>query len=147
VSDQPQRAFSTEFKERLVQRIEAGERLAAVAEEMGVRRKLLYEWRAAYRALGAAGLNRKRGRKPGWKARAGSSPGRASPDTPSGPDGAPAAARPGDELAQAKARIGELERVIGRQQVDLDFFQRALRLMDATPPSAIAPTSTRSSKR
>lgn len=140
MSDQPQRAFSTPFKERVVQRLEAGERLSALADEMGVRRKLLYEWRAAYRALGAAGLNRKRGPKPGGKKASGSSPGRASSDAPS-------STRPGDELARAKARIAELERTIGRQQVDLDFFRRALRLMDATPPSGAAPSSTRSSKR
>jgi len=146
MSDQPQRAFSTEFKERIVLRLEAGARLGAVADELGIRRKLLYEWRDAHRRLGVAGLNRKRGPKPGSKG-SGSSPGRASPGLPSGPDSAPAAARPGDELAQAKARIAELERTIGRQQVDLDFFRRALRLTDAAPPSGIAPTSTRSSKR
>jgi transposase len=152
VSRQVQRSFSTEFKSGVVQRIEAGERLGAVAIELGIRRKLLYEWRAAYRALGASGLNRKRGPKAGGKA-ARSSPGRASSDAPSVPDFAPSSARPGDErgqgrdLAEAKARIAELERVIGRQQVDLDFFRQALRLMDATPPGAIATSSTRSSKR
>jgi transposase len=127
VSKQVQRAFSTEFKSSVIQRIEAGERLAAVAVELGIRRKLLYEWRAAYRTLGAAGLNRKRGPKAGARKAAGSAEAR--------------------ELAEAKARIGELERVIGRQQVDLDFFREALRLMDATPPSGIAAKSTRSSKR
>ena len=157
MSKQVQRAFSTEFKSSATQRIEAGERLGAVAAELGIRRKLLYEWRAAYRALGAAGLNRKRGPKPGGRRAAGkaagSSPGRASSAAPSVPDVAPSSARPGDEqaqareLAEAKARIGELERVIGRQQVDLDFFRKALRLMDATPPSDIATNSTRSSKR
>ncbi len=108
MSKQPQRAFSTEFKERVVQRIAAGERLAAVAAEFGVRRKLLYEWRDAYRALGAAGFNRKRGPKPGG-----------------GEAGA------AQELADARARIAELEREIGRQQVDLDFFREALRLLRA----------------
>ncbi len=54
-----QRSFSTEFKCGVVQRIEAGERLAAVADELGIRRKLLYEWRDAFRAHGAVGLNRK----------------------------------------------------------------------------------------
>jgi transposase-like protein len=145
MSNQPQRAFSTAFKEQVVLRLRAGERLAAVADELGIRRKLLYEWRHAYRKHGVAGLNRKRGPKPGSKG-SGSPPGRASPGAPSGPDSAPAAARPGGELAQAKARIAELERVIGRQQVDLDFFRRALRLMDAAPQSGIAPTSTRRSK-
>jgi transposase len=146
VSHPVQRSFSTEFKARVVQRIEAGERLSAVAEELGIRRKLLYEWRAAYRVLGAAGLNRKRGPKAGGGKATGSSPGRASSAALSVPAIAPSSARPGDELAQAK-RIAELERVIGRQQVDLDFFREALRLMDATPPSGIATKSTRSSKR
>jgi transposase len=67
MSDQPQRAFSTTFKESVVLRLRAGERLAAVADELGVRRKLLYEWRHAYRKQGVAGLNRKRGPKPGGK--------------------------------------------------------------------------------
>jgi transposase len=147
VSHPVQRSFSTEFKARVVQRIEAGERLAAVADELGVRRKLLYEWRAAYRALGAAGLNRKRGPKAGGGKAAGSSPGRASSAALAVPAGAPSSARPGDELSEAKARIAELERVIGRQQVDIDFFREALRLMDVTPPSGIATKSTRSSKR
>ena len=96
MSDQPQRVFSTEFKERIVLRLDAGERLAAVADELGVRRKLLYEWRHAYRRLGVAGLNRKRGPKPGGKG-SGWSPGRASPGLPSGPDSKPGDARPGDE--------------------------------------------------
>jgi transposase len=153
VSKQPQRAFSTEFKERVVQRIAAGERLAAVAAEFGVRRKLLYEWRDAYRALGAAGFNRKRGPKPGGGEAGRSSPGRAPSDAPPSPGAASSSARPGDErsaaqeLADARARIAELERVIGRQQVDLDFFREALRLMDAALPSAIATNSTRSSQR
>jgi transposase len=146
VSHPVQRSFSTEYKAGVVQRIEAGERLSAVAEELGIRRKLLYEWRAAYRALGSAGLNRKRGPKACGGKAAGSSPGRASSAALSVPAIAPSSARPGDELVQAK-RIAELERVIGRQQVDLDFFREALRLMDATPPSGIATNSTRSSKR
>ena len=72
MSPQGMRAFSTEFKETVVLRLEAGDRIASVAEELKIRRKLLYEWRAAYRRLGAAGLNRKRGPKPGGA--------RASPD-------------------------------------------------------------------
>ena len=78
MSGQAQRAFSTEFKERAVLRLEAGERLAALADELGIRRKLLYEWRRGYRQQGIAGLNRKRGPKPGGKGSP-SPPGRASP--------------------------------------------------------------------
>ena len=53
--------LSTEEKVALVQRIASGENVAALARETGIRRKSLYQWRAAYLALGAAGLNRKRG--------------------------------------------------------------------------------------
>jgi len=131
MSQQGMRTFSTEFKQAVVVRLEAGERIAAVAEELKIRRKLLYEWRAAYRKLGAAGLNRKRGRKPGGA--------RASPDA--GP------ATPLSDLARAQARIAELERKIGKQQMDLDFFREALRLIDARDRSSRATPSTRSLKK
>ena len=105
MSHQCMRIFSTAFKESAVLRLGTGERLAEVARELGIARKLLYEWRAAYRKLGLSGLNRRRGPKP-------------------------------SELARAQARIAELERKIGRQQVDLDFFHEALRLIDARDPSS-----------
>ena len=130
MSNRTPRIFTTEFKERAVLRLEAGEQFSALAAELGVRRKLLYEWCKAYRGQGAAGLNRKRGPKPGGR--------RSRPP--------PERATPADPLAQAQARVAELERLVGRQQVDLDFFRRALRLTDADSPSGTAPTSTRSSK-
>ena len=64
MSQQAMRVFSTAFKESAVLRLGAGERLAEVARELGIARKLLYEWRAAYRGFGLAGLNRRRGSKP-----------------------------------------------------------------------------------
>ena len=67
MSNQPARVFTATFKESLMLRLKAGERLAAIAKATGVRRKLLYEWRTAWRTSGIAGLNRKRGPKPGWK--------------------------------------------------------------------------------
>jgi transposase-like protein len=140
------RYFSKEFKERIVLRLEGGEKIAALAEETGINRKLLYEWREAYRALGAAGFNRKRGPKPGWKERR-AAEGRAAGASPPSSDAAAPAARPSDELRKAEARIAELERVIGRQQADLHFFREALRLWDATDPNGGAPISTRSSKK
>lgn len=128
MSDRTNRVFTTEFKERAVLRLEAGEPFSALAAELGVRRKLLYDWCKSYRLLGVAGLNRKRGPKPG------------------GERSAPERVTVGDPLAQAQARIAELERLVGRQQVDLDFFRRALRLEDAQSPSGSAPISMRSSK-
>ena len=140
------RQFSNAFKERIVLRLEAGERIAAVAEEAGVKRKLLYQWREAYRAFGAAGFNRKRGPKRGWKERR-ASEGRAASAPPPSPGAVASASQPSDDLRKAQARIAELERVIGRQQADLHFFREALRLWDATTPHGGAPTSTRSSNK
>ena len=57
---------------------------------------------------------------------------------------------PPDELSKAQRRIAELERKIGQQQVELDFFQQALRQVgEARRPSGGpgATASTRSSKR
>jgi transposase-like protein len=120
------RQFSTDFKRSAVQRLLAGEHLLRVADELGIRRKLLYQWRDAYRDFGEAGFNRKRGPKPGAARKSAS-------DAP-----------PPDELALAQARIAELEAKIGRQQMELDFFQRALRLMEPAAAPA-GPKSTRSS--
>src|ERR1700731_3882681 len=133
MSQQCMRIFSTAFKESAVLRLGTGERLAEVARELGIARKLLYEWRAAYRKLGLSGVNRRRGPKPRG--------------APARPDAGPASPAPLSELARAQASIAELERKIGRQQVDLDFFREALRLIDARDPSSRATPSTRSSKR
>lgn len=134
------RQFSEAFKEAAVRRLEAGEKIAAVAAGIGVRRKLLYQWRDAWRAMGSAGFNRKRGRKPGWKAAE-------AAGAAAAPDAVAPAAPASQELRKAQARIAELERLIGRQQADLHFFREALRLWDATPPNGGAPISTRSSKK
>jgi len=140
------RQFSVGLKREVVSRLEAGEAVGKAARERGIARKLLYDWLKAYRALGEAGLNRKRGPKPGTRrARASSS---AAPSGPSSSaDAGPSAAAPEDALAGDEARIAELERLIGRQQADLDFFREALRLWDATTPHGGAPTSTRSSNK
>jgi transposase-like protein len=124
------RVFSTEFKERAVLRLLAGEGFSALAGELGVRRKLLYDWTKAYRRDGVAGLNRKRGPKAGGRTLR-----------------APSARQPqGDAPSHAHARIAELERLVGQQQVDLDFFRQALRLIGADGASSTAPASTRSSR-
>ena len=89
------RVFSTAFKEDVVRRLESGEALAAVSKELGIARKLLYEWRWAWRRHGAAGLNRRRGPKKGLRRKM------ATGDPPT--------------AALAKARIEVLERLVGRQ--------------------------------
>ncbi|MGA8714889.1 MAG: helix-turn-helix domain-containing protein [Roseiarcus sp.] len=140
------RVYSNTLKQEIVRRLEAGERAAAIADEAGIDPKLLYDWRALYRRMGIAGLSRRRGRRRVWNGRppsAGLTLSEPSPLT----GGGPSAARPADELAEAKARIAELERLVGRQQADLHFFRETLRLWDAISHDSGAPTSTRSSKR
>jgi len=106
----------------------AGENVAALARELKVRRKLLYDWRDRVRSGGAEAL------ESSGRPRKGS---------------ALAGLKKRDELAQARQRIAELERKIGEQEVDLDFFQRALRQVRALPqgPGRVAAPSTKSSKR
>jgi len=144
MSEASPRFFCTEFKVRLLLRLQAGESVAALARENRIAPQLIYDWRKAYFVCGAAGLNRKRGRRLGWRAPPPARP--VSFEPASVEVGSNDTGRAG-ELAQAKTRIAELERVIGRQQADLHFFREALRLWDATSRSGGAPASTRSSKK
>src|ERR1700759_552384 len=101
------RVFSTAFKRDVVGRLESGEALAAVSKELGIARKLLYEWRWAWRRHGAAGLNRRRGPKAGLRGKMATRgrPGAALASAARSGEGALASVA---ELARAKARIEEL---------------------------------------
>jgi transposase len=134
--------LSTSEKVDLLRRLEAGAPVSALALEAGVLRKSLYQWRAAYKTLGAAGLNRKRGPKPGGRASGGPAAAASGP-----PDARPPDPEPPDELARAQARIAELERLVGRQQTDLDFFRKALRSWDEKRRVSGAPICSPSSKK
>jgi transposase len=132
------RVYTVAFKLAAVGRIEAGESVTAVSGELDVARRVLYRWREAWREKGTAGLSRKRGRKVGWRKRPREAPSEFEP-----PPQGPAAL-----LAQAERRIAELERLVGRQQADLDFFQRALQALDARANQSTSATpSTRSSRK
>ncbi len=104
-------------------------------------RKDLYVWRDRFLAGGPEAL-RGRGRPPKAEAASliasGAKAQAAVSDTPA------------TELEEARKRIAELERKVGQQQVDLDFFRQALqRVRGARRPSAEPGVtgSTRSSKR
>ena len=128
------RVFSREFKLSIIRRMLAGEAVSALARELQVQRTDLYVWRDRFRAGGAEAL-RGRGRPP--KAMATAPPGVGSAAVPDG-------------LAVAKRRIAELERKIGQQQLELDFFQRALRQVSGERRPSDGPgatPSTLSSKR
>jgi transposase-like protein len=140
------RRFSREFKLAALARMEAGENVSALARDLGVRRKYLYQWRDRFRSGGPAAL-RSRGRPTRAEVLAMRSGGQASLPAPGAVMPAPA---PPDELAKAERRIAELEQKVGRQQVELDFFRRALRHVRESRPRSGAPggtASTRSSRR
>ena len=127
------RTFPTAFKLAAITRLKAGEAVVPLARELGVSRKILHDWRKAWDLHGPAGLNRKRGPKPGPRKLR--------------PVAKPAAKGSGGELASARAKIAELERKIGQQALDIDFFHKALRALDAADrQGSIVPASRKSSK-
>jgi transposase len=142
-SNEPSR-FSRELKLEALRRMEAGENVSVLARELGVSRKSIYQWRNRYRLGGSNALR---------------SPGRMTRAEASARDEKPAAEKPTakearqtslEELARAQRRIAALERKIGQQQVELDFFQRALRqVRDQRLRSGVPGEtgSTKSSKR
>lgn len=124
--------FSVGVKRTAVARVVAGESVTKVARDVKVDRRRLYEWCDKYRAGGSAAL---RGRGRPRTATASVAVRRDSDE---------------DELTVAQRRIAELERKIGQQQVDLDFFRRALRLVQERRQASAAAgsgPSARSSRR
>jgi transposase len=81
-----------------------------LAAELGVRRELLHKWRTKYAAGGACALT---------------TSGRPRPVPMPPPD--VGATRAEDDAARAQRRITELERKVGQQALELDFFRAALR--------------------
>jgi transposase len=120
-------------KRTAVSRVAAGEAVSTVARSLGIDRRRLYEWYRQYQEGGSEAVRRPgRPRKEALSARA-----RSWDDTP-------------DELAAARRQIAELQRKIGEQQVDLDFFRKALRHIEETGQAQATrggAASTKSSKR
>lgn len=113
----------TALKLKAIKRVERGEGVVPVSRDLGVTRKALHDWIRAYKAFGAEGLNRKPGRKPGRRMLK--------------PIAEPATSN------SSSQRIAELERVIGRQQLELDFFRQALRALEGTPAQGKKPLVSR----
>jgi transposase-like protein len=104
---------SREFKLAAIGRVETAPSIEHLAAELGIRREMLRRWRRAYEAGGAEALC-----LPGQR--------RVSAEA----SGAAVARAPADALSAARQRIEELERKVGQQQLDLDFFRAALRHID-----------------
>jgi transposase-like protein len=129
MSKDKRRVFSREFKLSAVKRALSGESVAALSQALGVPSGHLYKWCHHYRVGGADAL------RPACRPRKGYGV---------------LDLEGTNDLATARKRISELERKVGQQQVELDFFQRALRQVEgARRPidGAGARASTRSSRR
>ena len=96
-------SYSIDFKQEAVRRMAEAKTIVGLAKELGIRRARLYQWRDKFKAGGRAGLKRRRGRPPGSSSQI------ASPPAPSAAD----------------LRIAQLERLLGRKQLEVDFLERA----------------------
>jgi transposase-like protein len=114
MSQVEKRSFSRDVKLQAVQRMESGESSSSLSAELGVKRTMLYRWRDVVRRDGEKAFPGHGGRRSTAELRA----------REHGAEGA-------TELGQARRRIAELERKIGQQQLDLDFFRQALRHIEA----------------
>lgn len=133
MSTNERRRFSREFKLSLIDRLEAGESGTALALESGVKRTIIYRWRDAWRQGGEAAL---RG-KPGPPTKA---------ETLEIELARGVAAKAGD-LKEARRQIAELERKVGQQALDLDFFKGALRRIETSRRTGMGPGAPVSSPR
>jgi transposase-like protein len=120
------RVFTSEFKEGVARRILNGESVSALHQEIQIKRSVLYRWRDAYRKDGAAGLQRPVGRPPGVL----------NPPRP--------LAGPEEVVAR---RVAELERKIGQQALDIDFFRRAFKRVKESRRKNTADGATASTER
>ncbi|MFO1029406.1 MAG: transposase [Acetobacteraceae bacterium] len=106
------RSFTRDYKVAALERMAETDNIAALAEELGIERKLLYCWRSAFEVGGEAEL--RRAGRPSLSDRAAAAV-------------AVSAGLAGPAVSEPSRRIAELERKIGEQGVALDFFRAALR--------------------
>ena len=129
MSEGKRRVFSREFKLSAVKRVLADESVASLSRELGIAKGYLYRWCGQFRRGGVEAL------RPACRPRK---------------DFAAGDLEPAKDVVTARKRISELERKVGQQQLELDFFRQALRQVGAARrPSdgSGAPQSTRSSRR
>ena len=91
-----------------MERMKTCDNVTALARELGIRRKWLYKWSERERALYAATTSTAAGVEPG-----------------------PAAARPTlPPDTQLRKRVQELESMVARQNLEIDFFKGALQRIE-----------------
>jgi transposase-like protein len=124
----PKRVFTAEFRVEVAKRILAGESVSQLHHELAIKRSVLYRWRDAYNKEGFAGLDRKVGRPPGVP----------NPSTP----------KPGVSVEdRLRSEIATLQRKVGEQAVQLDFFARAFKRVKESSRNSSKTGATASTER
>ena len=95
-----QQRYSKEFQERAIRRMKLGDNISQLSRELGVHRTCLYRWK---RQLGLRPQDRKRAVEEDWRDR---------------------------RIETLEAKIARLERIVGGQWQELDFFESALRRIE-----------------
>jgi transposase len=108
------RRHSHGFRVEIAQRMLNGECVQALSRQYGLSRSMMYRWRDAYREDGPEGLKRPAGRPPGSASKPTPVPKNSTEET-------------------LRRRIAELERTIGRQSVEIDFFNGVFKRLEALP--------------
>ena len=114
------RQFDREFKLMAIRRMDTAGNVEALAQELGIRRELLYKWRRKHEAGGAEALRN---------------------------SGRPRPTEVSAQMLTAERRIAELERKVGEQALLIDFFKGALRRIEGTRQAVSGPGGTASSPR
>ena len=99
---QKRQKYPPEFRQQALERLKTCHNVTALARELGIRRKWLYEWRNQARAAVANA----------------SGPAQSS---------VPVEAVREPERDALQQRIADLERLVGQQAAEIDFFKGALR--------------------
>jgi len=120
VGAEKMRVYSREFRMQVVRRIQAGEKVPKLASELGIHRKLLYEWMRRVNEGGESNLR--------------------DPGRPRKPD------RVGGINPSAPRQIAELERAVANQQLIIEFFRHALQRVEKFRHSRTANGATASSE-
>ena len=102
---QKRRKYSAEFRARALELLRSCSSVSGLARELGIRRKWLYEWRNQAQVKAA-------------KAGEGV-------ELP-----APLEAVRDRESEALRLRVADLERLVGRQAAEIDFFKSALRRVE-----------------
>jgi len=106
------RQHSHEFRIEIAQRMLAGENVMALSRRYQLPRSMMYRWREAYRTGGPEALSSPMGRPP---------------------RSAPRAVKAGSTEQQLRQRIAELERKVGQQTVEIDFFKGVFKRLEEPP--------------